>query len=146
MLKKDVTVLLVDDNDVTREVLRVVLRNEGYNVVGEAKDGGSGLDMALKLRPNVIMLDVVMPRVSGLSVLPKFRDMLPDTRVLLVTASHDQETVTEAVKAGIHGFILKPFNAQKIIDSMAGIAAKITASQASQVNAAAGAGKADSDN
>ena len=125
MANQDITVLLVDDNDITREVLRVVLRNEGYRVVGEAKDGGSGLDMALKLRPDIVLLDVVMPRVSGLDVLPKFRDMLPDTRVMLVTASKDQETVSEAVKLGIHGFILKPFNAQKIIDTMAGVTAKI---------------------
>ena len=125
MANQDITVLLVDDNDITREVLRVVLRNEGYRVVGEAKDGGSGLDMALKLKPDIVMLDVVMPRVSGLDVLPKFRDMLPDTKVMLVTASKDQETVMEAVKLGIHGFILKPFNAQKIIDTVAGIAAKI---------------------
>jgi CheY-like chemotaxis protein len=47
--------------------------------------------MALKLRPDVIMLDVVMPKVSGLDVLPKLKDMLPDTRILLVTASHDKD-------------------------------------------------------
>jgi DNA-binding NarL/FixJ family response regulator len=125
MLNKNISILLIDDNDITREVLRVVLRNEGYTVAGEATDGGSGLDLALKLRPDVIMLDVVMPKVSGLDVLPKLKDMLPDTRILLVTASHDKEVLSEAVKSGIHGIILKPFNAQKIIDTVAGVAAKI---------------------
>lgn len=125
MLNKNISILLIDDNDITREVLRVVLRNEGYTVAGEATDGGTGLDIALKLRPDVIMLDVVMPKVSGLDVLPKLKDMLPDTRILLVTASHDKDILSEAVKSGIHGIILKPFNAQKIIDTVAGVAAKI---------------------
>jgi len=125
MLNKNISILLIDDNDITREVLRVVLRNEGYTVAGEATDGGTGLDMALKLRPDVIMLDVVMPKVSGLDVLPKLKDMLPDSRILLVTASHDKDILSEAVKSGIHGIILKPFNAQKIIDTVAGVAAKI---------------------
>jgi two-component system chemotaxis response regulator CheY len=125
MQTKNISVLLIDDNDITREVLRVVLRNEGYNVVGEATDGGTGLDLALKLRPDIILLDVVMPKVSGLDILPKIKDMLPDSRVLMVTANKDQETISEAVKAGIHGFILKPFNAQKIIDSVGNVAARI---------------------
>jgi len=125
MLKKNVSILLIDDNDITREVLRVVLRSEGYNVVGEATDGGTGLDMALKLRPNIILLDVVMPKISGLEILPKIKEMLPEAMVLMVTASKDSETVSEAVKAGIHGFIVKPFNAQKIIDTVDGVVAKI---------------------
>ncbi|WP_428717625.1 response regulator [Undibacterium curvum] len=124
-MNKNVSILLIDDNDITREVLRVVLRGEGYNVVGEATDGGSGLDLALKLRPNIILLDVVMPKISGLEILPKMKDLVPEARILMVTANKDQETVSEAVKAGIHGFIVKPFNAQKIIDTVAGVVAKM---------------------
>ncbi|MBC3931039.1 response regulator [Undibacterium curvum] len=125
MMNKNVSILLIDDNDITREVLRVVLRGEGYNVVGEATDGGSGLEMALKLRPDIILLDVVMPKISGLEILPKMKDLVPEARILMVTANKDQETVSEAVKAGIHGFIVKPFNAQKIIDTVAGVVAKM---------------------
>lgn len=124
-MNQNVSILLVDDNDITREVLRVVLRGEGYNVVGEATDGGSGLELALKLRPNIILLDVVMPKISGLEILPKMKSLVPDARILMVTANKDQETVSEAVKAGIHGFIVKPFNAQKIIDTVAGVVAKM---------------------
>ncbi|MBC3906915.1 MULTISPECIES: response regulator [Undibacterium] len=125
MEKKNAKILLIDDNDVTREVLRVILRSEGYNVVGEATDGGSGLELALKLKPDLIMLDIVMPKISGTEILPRIRDLLPDTRVLMVTANKDQETITEVVKTGIHGYILKPFNAQKIIDTVAGVVGKI---------------------
>lgn len=125
MDKKNAKILLIDDNDVTREVLRVILRSEGYNVVGEATDGGSGLELALKLRPDLIMLDIVMPKISGTEILPRIRDLLPDARVLMVTANKDQETISEVVKNGIHGYILKPFNAQKILDTVAGVVAKI---------------------
>lgn len=125
MDKQNVKILLVDDNDVTREVLRVILRSEGCSVVGEATDGGTGLDMAVKLRPHLIMLDVVMPKVSGKDILPRLRELVPDACVLMVTASKDQETISEVVKTGIHGYILKPFNAQKIIDTVAAVVAKI---------------------
>lgn len=125
MDKKNVTILLVDDNDVTREVLRVILRSEGYNVVGEATDGSTGLEMAIKLKPHLIMLDVVMPKISGIEILPRLKELVPNARVLMVTANKDQATIAEAVKTGIHGYILKPFNAQKIIDTVATVVAKI---------------------
>jgi len=125
MEKKNAKILLIDDNDVTREVLRVILRSEGYNVVGEATDGGAGLEMAVKLKPDLILLDIVMPKISGTEVLPRIREMVPDARVLMVTANKDQETISEVVKTGIHGYILKPFNAQKIIDTVEAVVTKI---------------------
>ena len=64
MEKKNAKILLIDDNDVTREVLRVILRSEGYHVVGEATDGGSGLELAFKLKPDLILLDIVMPKIG----------------------------------------------------------------------------------
>ncbi|MFZ6718768.1 response regulator [Undibacterium sp. Ji49W] len=126
MDKKNVKILLVDDNDVTREVLRVILRSEGYDVVGEAADGSTGLEMAVKLKPHLIMLDVVMPKISGIEILPRLKELVPTARVLMVTANKDQATIAEAVKTGIHGYVLKPFNAQKIIDTVAGVVAKIS--------------------
>lgn len=124
MDNKDVKILLVDDNDVTREVLRVILRSENYSVVGEATDGGAALEMALKLFPDIIMLDLVMPKISGTEILPKLREMLPHAAILIVTANKDQDMVSEVVKAGIHGYILKPFNAQRIIDTVAAVVQK----------------------
>ncbi|MBC3917799.1 response regulator [Undibacterium sp. CY18W] len=126
MDKKNVKILLVDDNDVTREVLRVILRSEGYDVVGEATDGSTGLEMAVKLKPHLIMLDVVMPKISGIEILPRLKELVPTACVLMVTANKDQATIAEAVKTGIHGYVLKPFNAQKIIDTVAGVVAKIS--------------------
>ncbi|MET3116920.1 two-component system chemotaxis response regulator CheY [Undibacterium sp. GrIS 1.8] len=134
MNNKNISVLIVDDNDMTREVLRVVLRSEGYNVVGDASDGGSGLEMAIKLNPQIILLDVVMPKIGGLEILPKMKEALPNAMILMVTANKDQATVTEAVKAGIHGYIVKPFNSQRVIDAVAGVVEKIRKQSASSEN------------
>jgi two-component system chemotaxis response regulator CheY len=75
---KDISVLIVDDNDMTRETLRVILRSEDYNVVGEATDGDTAHEIAERLQPNIILLDVVMPKVSGLEALKSIRMMLPE--------------------------------------------------------------------
>lgn len=94
-------------------------------MVGEATDGGAALEMALKLFPDIIMLDLVMPKISGMEILPKLREMLPNAKILVVTANKDHDMVSEVVKAGIHGYILKPFNAQRIIDTVAAVVQKI---------------------
>ena len=138
---KDISVLIVDDNDMTRETLRVILRHDGYNVVGEALDGDSALDMAIRLKPDVILLDVVMPKVSGIDALKSIRMVMQNVFVLMVTANKDQETVAEAVKSGISGYIIKPFNAKKVLDTIQGVAAKVRASRSAK-NADPGASSA----
>jgi two-component system chemotaxis response regulator CheY len=126
---KDISVLIVDDNDMTRETLRVILRHENYNVVGEAMDGDAALEMALRLKPHIILLDVVMPKVSGIEALKSIRMVMQDVMILMVTANKDQETVSEAVKNGISGYIIKPFNAKKVLDTVQAVAVKVRANR-----------------
>lgn len=116
--QKSMSVLIVDDNDMTREVLRVILRHEGYLVVGEATDGDTGLEMALRLQPNIIFLDVVMPTVSGLDTLKKIKEVLPRTIILMVTSNKDRDTFAAALQGGISGYIIKPFNAGTVMDAL----------------------------
>lgn len=122
---KDISVLIVDDSDITRETLRVILRSEAYDLVGEATDGDVAHEMAIKLRPNIILLDVIMPKVGGLEALKSIKLVVPETLILMVTANKDQETVSEAVHAGISGYIVKPFNAKKVLDAVGQVAEKI---------------------
>jgi two-component system chemotaxis response regulator CheY len=126
---KDISVLIVDDNDMTRETLRVILRSDDYNVIGEATDGDVALEMVTKLKPNIVLLDVIMPKVSGIEALKSIRLVSSEVSILMVTANKDQETVTEAVKAGISGYIIKPFNAKKVLDTVQQVAIKIRLSR-----------------
>jgi two-component system, chemotaxis family, chemotaxis protein CheY len=125
----DISILIVDDNDMTRETLRVILRSDNYNVVGEATDGDAALEMVTKLKPNIVLLDVIMPKVSGLEALRSIRLVSADVFILMVTANKDQETVSEAVKSGISGYIIKPFNAKKVLDTVQSVAAKVRVSR-----------------
>lgn len=122
---KDVRILIIDDDAITREVLRVTLRGAGYSVVGEAADGAPGLELALKLRPHIICLDVLMPHSNGLDVLKQIKERLPQTLVLMVTGNRDRETVQGAIQGGANGFIIKPFNTGKVLDAMAQAVAKL---------------------
>ena len=106
----DVTVLIVDDNDVSRSMLRHVLANEKYQVVGEAGNGQLGLELAERLQPMLICLDIMMPATNGLDVLKRVKEILPQTEVLMVTGNSDRESVMQAVQNGAAGYIVKPFN------------------------------------
>ncbi len=116
--KKPIRIQLVDDNEVTRALLRGILRGEEYEVVGEASDGENGLEMALRLRPDVLCLDISMPKTDGLEVLRQVRTQIPETVVLMVTAHTEREMVQQAIQSGASGYIVKPFNSGKVLDAI----------------------------
>ena len=113
-----VSVVVIDDNDTTRAMLRAILRSEGISVIGEAHDGQAGLEMIRKLQPTLVCLDVMMPQLSGIEVLAKIREESPATRVLMVTGSTDRDTVQAAIQGGVSGYIVKPFNGAKVISAV----------------------------
>ncbi len=127
MRKNPIRILLVDDNTVTRSLLRGILRGDEYEVVGEASDGGQGLELALRLQPEIICLDIEIPGTSGLDMLPKLREQLPNTVVLMVTGHTDREMVQAAVQGGAAGYIIKPFNAAKVLDNLSSALNKVRA-------------------
>ena len=113
--------MLVDDNFTMRVLLRGILRSEenaNYSVVGEASDAESAMEMALRLKPDIVFLDIVMPKGNGLDVLKQLRAQLPQTVVLMVTSSHDSATVMAAIDGGASGFIVKPFNSSTILNEV----------------------------
>lgn len=119
MGKKLARVLLVDDNDVMRSLLRSMLRGEDYEVIGEARNGDQGLDMALRLQPDIICLDIEMPLKNGIEVLPALREKLPAARVFMITGHTERAMVQAAIEGGASGYIVKPFNAAKVLDTLA---------------------------
>lgn len=115
----DVSVIIVDDNDTTRAMLRAIMRSEGIEVIGEAKDGASGLALVRRQTPNLVCLDVMMPDVGGIEILAQIKQERPDLRVLMITGSTDRETVQAALKGGANGYLVKPFNGAKVIAAVA---------------------------
>lgn len=127
MGKKLARILLIDDNDVMRSLLRGMLRGEEYEVVGEANNGDHGFEMALRLQPDIVCLDIEMPGKNGLEVLATLRTELPKTLVLMITGHTEREMVQAAIEGGASGYIVKPFNAAKVLDTLAVAAGKVKA-------------------
>ncbi len=103
-----IRVVLVDDHGIVREGLRQVLTSDGaFDVVGEASNGEQALEVAARVHPDVILLDITMPGDSGLVVAQKLRARVPNARVLMLSVHDDAEYVLESVRAGAHGYLRK---------------------------------------
>jgi DNA-binding NarL/FixJ family response regulator len=103
-----IRVLVADDHAIVRTGIRHVLETApGFTVVGEASNGTEALALALELRPDVAVLDISMPGVSGLQIAAELRRRLPDTRILVLSMHDNTEYVLESLRAGVHGYLLK---------------------------------------
>ena len=104
----DMRILIADDHGIVRTGIRLLLeRQPGLSVIGEAADGVDALEQALALRPNLCILDVGMPRMTGLQAARAIRLHLSDTRVLMLSMHDDDRYLFEALKAGASGYVLK---------------------------------------
>ncbi len=118
MTRASKKIIIVDDNEVIRMALRAILRQAGFNVVGEARDGETVIELVEKLEPDLVCLDVMMPGRSGLEVLTELRERFPALKVLMVTGISDRDTVTSVVDQGAVGMVLKPFNSARVVESV----------------------------
>ncbi|HJV51795.1 MAG TPA: response regulator [Noviherbaspirillum sp.] len=138
----DVTFLIIDDNDISRSMMRHLLNSSKYHVVGEAGKGQIGLALVEKLQPNIVCLDIVMPDLSGLEVLKRIKAQAPHTEVLMVTGNKDRDTVMEAIEHGACGYIVKPFNPETLLRTVEKAVAKVRTQTAAQPAADAPASQA----
>jgi DNA-binding NarL/FixJ family response regulator len=100
-------ILIVDDHPLTRDALAALLTQQGFDVVGEAADGQEALAVTRKLQPDLVLLDLTMPGMDGLTALPKLREEAPDCEVVVLTASDAEENLLGAIRAGASGYLLK---------------------------------------
>ena len=114
-----VRVLIIDDNELTRSLLQLILRGNAYKVIGEATHAQMGLEMAIKLKPQVILLDQNMPNGNGLDIIEPLRAKLPHAVILMVTTQNDQKVIRGAMERGASGFVVKPFNTASVLETMA---------------------------
>ncbi len=112
---KRVTVLLADDHMIVREGIRKLLElDAAVEVVGEAKEGREAVALAKKLRPDVVLMDIAMPRLNGLEATRQVLKDLPSAKVLMLSAHNDDAYVENATKCGAVGFLLKQTSAQDL--------------------------------
>lgn len=112
------SVLIVDDAELFREALRAAFIQEGFNVVGVAADAMTGIDLTREHEPDLVMLDLLMPGMSGLEVVGTIIKISPKTRVVLLTASESAEDLLAAVKAGASGYLTKDSPLPRLVESM----------------------------
>jgi DNA-binding NarL/FixJ family response regulator len=110
-----ITVLLVDDHTVVREGFRKMLEfDKDLNIIGEAKDGREAVTLVEQLRPDVVLMDIAMPRLNGLAATKQMLKVRPETKVLILSAHGDESYVKNAAEAGAVGFMLKQTTMEEV--------------------------------
>ena len=111
--------MLAEDHTIVREGFRAMLElDAGLVVVGEAQDGRQAVALAIDLRPDVILMDIAMPRLNGLEATRQLRKVLPGTRVLILSAHNDDAYVKDAIASGAVGFLLKQSSAHDVCEAI----------------------------
>lgn len=118
-----IRLLVVDDQTVVREGLAAILTfYPDVEVVGQAEDGVQALKLAQQTQPDVILLDLVMPNMDGLTTIPKIKEIAPKARILVVTAFAETDRVYQAIKAGALGYILKDATREQLLQAIRDVA------------------------
>src|SRR5215207_9649965 len=115
-------IIIADDHDLVREAMRSVLDHEpDLQIIDEAKDGQEAIELCRLHRPDLVLMDVRMPKVNGLEATQMIKDELPTTKVLLMSATENPVWISEAVKAGADGYVLKLSPVQELSDAIRGV-------------------------
>lgn len=120
---KKIRILVVDDESVVREgVVAILSYQKDFEVVGEAENGIQALELADKKKPDVILLDMVMPKQDGLATIPKLKELLPDARILVLTSFAESDRVYQTIKAGALGYLLKDSTRVQLMQAIRDVA------------------------
>lgn len=118
-MSEAIRVLIADDHEVVRDGLRMILEaEEGFSVVGEAGDGAQAVDLTGKLRPQVVLMDLRMPRMDGLEAIERIRDAWPDVAIVILTTYNEDDLMLRGLRAGALGYLLKDTNRQALVDTL----------------------------
>jgi two-component system response regulator NreC len=114
-----IRVMIADDHTILREGLKkLVDEDPGMECVGEAPDGSSAIHAAQQIRPDVLLLDLAMPGLNGIATAKKVRTATPETRILILTVHDEEETVSNALRAGAAGYVLKDAPSEDLLDAI----------------------------
>lgn len=111
-------VLIVDDAAFMRRMIKEILSKNGYDVVGEASDGAQAIEKYQELTPDLVTMDITMPEMDGITALKEIKKINPSAKVIMCSAMGQQAMVIDAIQAGAKDFIVKPFQADRVIEAI----------------------------
>jgi two-component system chemotaxis response regulator CheY len=113
-----IDVLIVDDLTFIKMVLKDLVEKAGFRVVGEASDGEEALRLFEEKRPDVVLMDITMPKMDGLTALQKILEKDPEAKIIMCSALGQQRLILQAIQLGAKDFIVKPFRPERVIGSI----------------------------
>ena len=117
-------VLVADDASFMRQMIRDIIDQEGFDVVGEAADGVEVVEKFTELSPDLVMMDIVMPKRSGIDAVKAIMEIAPEASVVMCSALGQETLVMEAIQAGAKDFIVKPFKPDAVVSTLAKVVEK----------------------
>ncbi|MFZ3101247.1 MAG: response regulator [Desulfitobacteriaceae bacterium] len=111
-------IMIVDDAAFMRMMLKDILTKNGFTVVGEAENGVVAVEMYGNIRPNLTVMDITMPEMDGLQAVKEIRKIDPQARIVMCSAMGQQSMVIEAIQSGAKDFVVKPFQAERVIEAI----------------------------
>ncbi len=114
-------IIVADDHPLTRDALASLLGHNGFDVVGQAADGAEAIEQAERTQPDLVLLDLSMPGMDGLTALPRLRAAAPGCEVVVLTASGTEDNLLAAIRAGAAGYLLKSEPPDRIVSFLRGV-------------------------
>lgn len=111
-------ILIVDDAAFMRMMIKDILTKNGYDVIGEANDGQQAVEKYKELSPDLVTMDITMPEMDGITALKEIRKYDPNAKVIMCSAMGQQAMVIDAIQAGAKDFIVKPFQADRVLEAI----------------------------
>lgn len=112
------TIMIVDDAAFMRMMLKDILQKNGFNVVGEAENGAIAVEKYKELQPELTIMDITMPEMDGLQSVKEIRKIDSKARIIMCSAMGQQSMVIEAIQSGAKDFVVKPFQAERVVEAV----------------------------
>ena len=111
-------IMLVDDSNFARNMLKDILTKQGYDVVGEAQNGREAVELYDQIKPDLVTMDIAMPELDGINALNKILEINPAARIIIISSANSRETVKHVVQDGALDFVVKPFNKNRLLKAI----------------------------
>lgn len=111
-------ILIVDDAAFMRMMIKDILSKNGFEIAGEANDGAQAVEKYKELSPDLVTMDITMPEMDGITALKEIKKMDPNAKVIMCSAMGQQAMVIDAIQAGAKDFIVKPFQADRVLEAI----------------------------